>query len=102
MTTPTDTPAAPAAWTAWRDKAMQLADECERCAVNAFIQGRIISPPKLLAARAALAEHLDAVPMGKPVGFYQSEPDGSISRVASQYASDPDVFPLYRHPKESA
>jgi hypothetical protein len=53
-------------------------------------------------ARAALSLHLLAYPVGEPVGFFQQEADGSVSRVSSEYRNDPDVFPLYRNPKESA
>ena len=85
----TDTPAAPAAWTAWRDMAMELADDyADACDLDGGRGG--IGTERYNAARAALAEHLDAVPMGEPVGeFWRPDPELG-------------TFYVYRHPKESA
>ena len=112
MNTPTDTPAAPAGWAEWKAKALELADAIASAQVNDD------RDHGLAAARAALAAHLDSLPMGPPVVWLRECAELKVSAAQRVHATQADandvaqmyrddgyecsVSPLYRHPKESA
>lgn len=107
--------AAPAAWAEWRSKTLELARECERCACAneaEWIPNQRYTAAELDAARAALAAHLDEVPMGDPRGWLRHGPNLDdhvhLDKVAADWTAEcyrQDGFrcyvsPLYRHPRE--
>ena len=114
MTIPTD-------FAAWKAKALELVDECERCSVEACVDGHICATPEMQAARIALEAHLDDVPMGEPVAYKMPPPDnppqvlgrvrpyvdledfgGDVENLHRFIDHNNDAVPLYRNPKEAS
>lgn len=96
----------PTAWAAWKAEAMLLADLYQAAAFVYAIEVTKERAAKSSAARAALAAHLDEVPMGEPVATLVEE-EGEEPDLWTGF--DPRLCepgqvmtPLYRHPKESA
>lgn len=93
MTTPTDTRTA---FQAWYARAMELADAIASAQVNDD------RDHGLVAARAALSEHLSELPMGEPVAEAIMNLCADHQGPVEAMAYIPEGTFLFRHPKDTA